>query len=259
MTEIITDLEVLATPAEPLKFIAEDGLDRTEGDEIVNKLLEVMNKYPEILALNAPQLGINKRIFGIRFNDEIKVFIDPIILKKSNYVIAPETFVSMPGKEILISRPEELTVVYNTAEYKYEENKLLGPAARLFDQQCQALDGVLPDALGLVSDVETDGSLADLSDDEIKELIEFYKQFVQVKTDAIKAKIAEEPELDADYRKLAFSEKVVNGKAAFVTEDKKPTSAAAKKAVMFSGKAAATQEKIARKANLKQFLGRKGK
>jgi hypothetical protein len=29
----------------------------------------------------------------------------------------------MPGKEILITRPEELTVVYYTEDFKYEENK----------------------------------------------------------------------------------------------------------------------------------------
>ena len=39
----------------------------------------------------------------------------------------------MPGKEI-IARPEEITVVYYTDDFKYEENKLVGPAAAIFDQ-----------------------------------------------------------------------------------------------------------------------------
>ena len=206
MTEIIYNLDTLRQTAEPLKFISEEGINKDEGNEIIEKLLEVMNTDTSIIALAAPQIGIDKRIFGIRFSDTVKIFIDPIILKKSNYRIAPETFVSMPGKEILINRPEELTVVYYTADFKYEENKLLGPAARLFDQQAQLLDGILPDDLGLVSDVETDGSLADLTEEEIAELVDFYKEYVKVKSEALQQTITEDPELNAEYTKLAFSE-----------------------------------------------------
>ena len=48
----------------------------------------------------------------------------------------------MPGQEILITRPEEITIVYYNDEFKYEENKLLGAAARLFDQSAQLLESL---------------------------------------------------------------------------------------------------------------------
>lgn len=259
MTEIITDLEKLRNPAEPLKFLTETGLDREEGDSILTELLAVMEKHHDVLALAAPQIGINKRIFCIRFNNMIKTFIDPIIIKKANYKIAPEVCVSMPGKEILISRPEELTVVYHTEQYKYEENKLLGAAARLFDQQCQLLDGILPYDLGLVSDVATDGSLADLNEGEINELVEIYKQYVSTKAEALNTKISENSELTDTYKKLKFSEKVVNGKAALVAEDGKQHKKAVHKAVLLTGKNHSDQMKNISKTNLKQFLNKKGK
>ena len=60
-----------------------------------------------------------------------------------------------------------------------EDNKLLGIAARLFDQQYQLLDGVSPADLGLVSDIEQDGSLSELTEEEFNQVIEIYKQFVQ--------------------------------------------------------------------------------
>jgi peptide deformylase len=41
-----------------------------------------MNENANILALAAPQIGHKVRIFGIRFNDTIKVFINPVITKK---------------------------------------------------------------------------------------------------------------------------------------------------------------------------------
>ena len=259
MTEIIYELDTLRQAAEPLKFISDAGINKDEGNEIIEKILEVMNADTSIIALAAPQIGIDKRIFGIRFSDTIKIFIDPIILKKSNYRIAPETFVSMPGKEILINRPEELTVVYYTSEFKYEENKLLGPAARLFDQQAQLLDGILPDDLGLVSDVEADGSLADLDEKEIAELVEFYKEYVKVKSEAVKQTITDDPDLMAEYRKLDFSEKVVNGKAAVVAEDGSQMKQKAQAKAALKVKKIEQAGRAVGKANLKQFLARKGK
>lgn len=259
MENIIINLELLRQAAEPLKFISDEGINKEEGNEIIEKLLEVMNSDTSIIALAAPQIGIDKRIFGIRFSDTIKIFIDPIILKKGNYRIAPETFASMPGKEILINRPEELTVVYYTSEFKYEENKLLGPAARLFDQQAQLLDGILPDDLGLVSDVATDGSLADLTEEEIAELVDFYKEYIKVKSEAVKQTITEDPELQAEYNKLAFSEKVVNGKAAVVAEDGSQMKQKAQAKAALKVKKIEQADKAIGKANLKQFLARKGK
>jgi peptide deformylase len=259
MENIIINLELLRQAAEPLKFISDEGINKDEGNEIIEKLLEVMNSDVSIIALAAPQIGIDKRIFGIRFSDTIKIFIDPIILKKGNYRIAPETFASMPGKEILINRPEELTVVYYTSEFKYEENKLLGPAARLFDQQAQLLDGILPDDLGLVSDVETDGSLADLNEAEITELVDFYKEYIKIKSEAVKQTITEDPELQAEYNKLAFSEKVVNGKAAVVAEDGSQMKQKAQAKAALKVKKIEQADKAIGKANLKQFLARKGK
>ena len=261
MTEIITNLETLRQAAEPLKFISEAGLDKTEGETIIKQLHELMETDKTILTLAAPQIGVNKRIFCIRFEDTIKTFIDPIITKKSNYKIAPETFISMPGKEILISRPEEVTVVYYTADFKYEENKLLGAASRLFDQQAQLLDGVLPDDLGLVSDVELDGSLADLSEEEIAELVDFYKEYVKVKTEAAQKAIEDDTDLQDSYRKLNFAEKVVNGQAAVIADEQgiHDMKQRAKAKAALKIKKIDTIEKANNKQQLKQFLNRKGK
>lgn len=259
MVEIIKDLDILRQPAKPLEFISETGIQSEEGKEIIDKLMAVITEDPNLLTLAAPQIGIDKRIFCIRFEDTIKTFIDPIITKKGNFRIAPEIFNSMPGKEILINRPEELTVVYYTAEFKYEENKLLGAAARLFDQQAQLLDGILPDVLGLVSDVATDGSLADLSETEINELVELYKKYVQVKMEAVKATIDKDPELAAEYKRLEFSEKVVNGKAALVAGDGSDIKQRAQTKAMLRNKAISNAERIQNKQKLNQFLKRKGK
>ena len=260
MTKIITDLEKLMTAASPLQFLTDIGVEKEEGNAIISQIKEVMEADKTVLALSAPQLGIDSRIFCIRFNDQIKTFINPIVTKKSKYEIKPESFVSMPGKEILITRPEELTVVYYTDEYKYEENKLLGAAARLFDQQCQLLDGVTPAELGLVSDVEGDGSLADLTEEEVTQVVEIYKQFIKAKTEGLRAQIKDDPEVEKAYKQLQFTEKVINGEA-FVIEDEQTAKnrKAAQKMAATSMREMAKMEKQYNNAQRKQFLRRKGK
>jgi peptide deformylase len=259
MVEIIKDLEKLTTPATPLQFLTDQGVEKEEGLEIIGKIKEAMDADSTILALAAPQIGIDSRIFCIRFDDQIKTFINPIVTKKSKYEIKPETFASMPGKEILITRPEELTVVYYTEEFKYEENKLLGAAARLFDQHCQLLDGVTPAELGLVSDVETDGSLADLSDEEIAQVTDIYKQFIKAKSAALQSEIEKDPELEKAYKQLKFTEKVITGEALVISDEDENRHKAANKLATKSMMQQAKLEKAENTANLKQFLRRKGK
>ena len=214
---IITDLELLQKPAEPLQFLTDAGTNREEGDEIVAKLKDTIEKE-NLRTLAAPQIGINKRIFCIKFDDQIKTFINPIITEKSGSILGVETFNSMPGKEILIARPEEITVVYYTDDFKYEDNKLLGQAARIFDQQAQLLDGILPDAFGLISDIEQDGSLQDLTEEEFNELVDIYKQFIAAKTKAYKDVLSEEEKVV--YNKLRFDEDVINGRSEVVEDDR---------------------------------------
>lgn len=206
----ITDIE----PASPLEFITDSGMSdeaMQEGKSIIAELKEVLNANTNLFALAAPQIGINKRIFCIKFNDSIKAFINPIISKKTGNIIGPETCASLPGKEILISRPEEITVVYYNEDFKYEDNKLLGIAARLFDQQYQLLDGVSPADLGLVSDIEQDGSISELTEEEFNQVIEIYKQFVQAKAKALKEELSGS-ELNKNYKMLKFTEDVINGR-----------------------------------------------
>jgi len=255
--KIITDIEKLKSASEPLEFLTEKGIEKEEGDEIITKLKNYLTKEKGAVAVAAPQLGINKRIFCMKFQDAIKTFINPIITKKSKYVIQPETCSSMPGKEILISRPEEITMVYYTDEYKYEENKLIGVAARLFDQSCQLLDGITPDQLGLVSDIEEDGTLWDLTDDEMSQIKEIYKQFIETKQKTYAKKIEGNEELAKQFKQLQFSEKVINGDAAVV--GKSPNSKKGQAVAALSLKRSRQAGHLANRADRVHFINQKRK
>lgn len=144
MKQIITDLTFLSAPSTKLEFVDDTGIHKEEGLEIVSQIKEVMEADETILALSAPQIGIRKRIICIRFGKEIKTFINPIIKTKGAQIISFETNASMPNKEIAIKRSKEIDVAYYTDEFKYEDNKFLNSAARVFEQQYQLLDGIIP-------------------------------------------------------------------------------------------------------------------
>lgn len=258
MEKIITDIDVLCMPSEPLEFLTEQGAQKEEGNEIINKIKEVMEANQDLLALAAPQIGINKRIFCLRFNDQIKTFINPIITKKKGIKIVVETCASMPGKEIVIGRPEEVTVVYYSDEFNYEDNKLVGAAASLFDQQAQILDGVLPSELGLVSDIEEDGKIeeADLAD-----IIPFYKDtFLPARLASVNASIETDEETKKALTQLKFTEGVINGRIAVLEpEEETAKRAKAKKAADNAIRSANLSEKATQKAEFKNFVKRASK
>ena len=210
MKRIVTDIKKLSIASEPLKFMSEAGIDKTEGEEIITQLKEVMNAKPHLLALSAPQIGIKKRIFCLRFSDVIKVFIDPIVKQKKGINVVLESCASMPGKEIVIGRPSEISVIYYNEEFKYEDNKLVGVAAGLFDQQVQLLDGILPSELGLVSDIKEDGKI---QEDELPDIAKFYKEtFLPARIEEHLKIINENEETQKAYKNLQFTESVVNGR-----------------------------------------------
>ena len=258
MESIIYDIDVLATPAEPLTFLSEEGAKTEEGEEIINKIKEVMNANTELLALSAPQIGINKRIFCLRFNDQIKTFINPIITKKNGLNITVETCASMPGKEIVIGRPEEITVVYYNDEFNYEDNKLIGVGASLFDQQAQILDGILPSELGLVSDIVEDGKIEEA---DLAEIIPFYRDtFLPSKLDGLKQAINADEETTKIFNQLKFTEGVINGRIAVVeSEEETDKRAKAKKAANKALLSAGAAEKATQKAEFKKFVNKVSK
>lgn len=253
MENIIVDLEQLRQAAEPLTFLTESGAKTEEGKEIIAKLTEVMEANPDIPALAAPQIGINKRIFCLRFSDQLKFFINPIITKKKGLTIALETCASMPKKEIVVGRPEEITVVYYNANFDYEDNKLIGIAAGLFDQQAQVLDGVFPDELGLVSDIEADGKI---TEDDLEEIIKFYKDtFLPARLEMLNTAISSDEDTAKDFRALKFTEGVINGRITVVepestSKNRKKAKQVANKSIMNMSKA----EKITQKLNFNSYI-----
>lgn len=210
------DLDDPLEISEPIILFNDTGLVKDEAQVIIDQLDEIFKENATLLALAAPQIGINKRIFGLRFNEGIKYFINPVITKKIGLSISIETCAGFEDREFLVGRPKEIQLVYYNKDFAYEDNKLLDYSAALVDQMCQLFDGVLPTDIGLVSTVSLDGSFEDLTDDEKQEAISLWKQFISIKTQKYKEKINQNVEDVKIYKTLLLAEDIINDRTKLV-------------------------------------------
>lgn len=86
--DLVDDVVSLRNKSTPLDLSDVDKLK-----EISNVLIEYLNKTPEAFGISGVQLGINKTIFAIRFKDNIKVFINPVLV----FPVKKQTFISFEG------------------------------------------------------------------------------------------------------------------------------------------------------------------
>ncbi len=149
MEELIRDISKLSVPSEPILVLDENklGFDpegTAEFDDAKEKLIKTLEERKDLLSVSAPQLGINKRIFAIRFNDKIKIFLNPLVTNiSSDKIVNFEPYLDT-DKFVYICRPKEIKIIYYNEDLKYEDNQLLNEVACEFMRQYNLLDGIIP-------------------------------------------------------------------------------------------------------------------
>lgn len=110
--------------------------------KIVNDLKDTLKANKDLFALAAPQIGVNARIFCIRFADgEIKSFVNPMITKIQNKCLMIEKDICN-NKEYMIQRPDRIMVGYQSPSGKVETDvSLKNPIAAIFDYMIDVIDG----------------------------------------------------------------------------------------------------------------------
>lgn len=117
---------------------------------IISELKETLYSNPNLTVLAAPQLGKPFRVFCMKFaGGDIRTFINPMIMTTKGLHLSREVCPSIPGKEFIIPRNDEITVAYQTPVGNNESNLFKGAPAEMFQQMVHLLDGVLIDDFGL--------------------------------------------------------------------------------------------------------------
>ena len=174
-----------------------------EAREIISEIKKTMREKG-LTSLSAPAIGYSRRIFCIDFKDkEIKTFINPIIVNAKGIQLSREKCTSIPGKEYVRPRNNEIDVMFQNPLAKPISRKLIGLAAIVFQHEMDHIDGLLLSDVGLEIDEQFDNA----TEEERQEVIEAYLDALDLRQKEINQEIQEDKELKQidDARKFMTS------------------------------------------------------
>ena len=190
---------------------------RKEGNAVRQTVLTLKKKIREnnLTALSAPAIGINKRIFVINFNGDLRSFVNPIITKCEGIELSREECSSLPGKTYVRPRNGTVVAAYQTPLGKIESRKFMGKAATVFQHEIDHLEGVLLSDIAL----EIDEAFDSAPEEERFAVINAYLDSLDMKQKQLEAEIEADPELKQANDAINFMQSVSKGETKIVLEN----------------------------------------
>ena len=174
--------------------------------EIISALKHTI-ELNNIVSLSAPAIGYDKRIFCIKFDTEIKTFINPVIIQSKGIQLSREICTSIPGKTFIRPRNNDITVIYQKPSGPSESRQLVGLTAIVFQHELDHLEGLLLSDIGL----EIDDDFEKASDEEKEEVINYYLDSLDLKRKELEDEIQSNEELKQLSEGIKFMESVYKG------------------------------------------------
>ena len=179
--------------------------------EIISNIKKTMKKN-NLVSLSAPAIGYNKRVFCLDFSDnEIKTFINPVIVNKTELKLAREICSSLPNKEYILPRHYEVDIIYETPTGKIKTNKFKDVASYVVQHELDHLEGVTLEDIGLEVDEDFDSA----TEDERQEIITMYLESLERRQKILDEEINNDEELSVVSDRLKFTEALASGKITF--------------------------------------------
>jgi len=110
--------------------------------ELIDNMIDSM-EAAEGIGLAAPQIGILQRVIVVKIEDDLKVTINPILIKENGESMAEEGCLSVPDRRGLVKRPEEIIIEGLNEEGEKVKYELEGLKARAFLHEIDHLNGIL--------------------------------------------------------------------------------------------------------------------
>lgn len=191
-----------------------DDVNPIDAQQTVKELTAKLNKYKDLYALSAPQIGIKERVICIKFNDGvIKEYINPMVLESEGLHLVRERDISIPEKEFICPRPNKIHVRYQLSSAKPEENILKGVVAEVFDRMMQYLQGVTLEDFGL----EIIDGFDSATKKEQQEIISMYLESLKKREEILNDNIEHDKDAKELRDAIRFMEAVDRGEVQFDT------------------------------------------
>ena len=201
--EIITDYDILSERCDEFDLAKKNK----DVQNIVLHLKNTIRANEGMLGLSANQIGFDRRIVVLNFNNDLRTFINPIITRVDGYELSRETCHSIPGKTFIRMRNSRVWVTYQTPLGKIESVELNGVAAKVMQHHIDHLEGLLLSDVSLEIDEDFDNA----TEEERVEVLKAYLESL----DMTSQELTSEVESDEEGKKLAdaikFMESVRKG------------------------------------------------
>lgn len=187
------------------------------ASKIVNDLKDTMKANKDLMALAAPQIGVDARIFCIRFSDgEIKAYINPMITKIQGKFLMIEKDICS-DKEYMIQRPERILVTYQKPSGAVDADiSFKNPVSAIFEQMVDILDGTLLDKYEVLG-LEIDDKYYRAPQEQKDELHNWYlTSFVPSRLEELNKLAEKDEEIKQTRDAISFMTSVVNGETEVV-------------------------------------------
>ena len=133
--KVVTDLNILHRKSKSI-FLK-------EGEPYYNAIIQFL-KNTNAAGIAAVQLNLPVRVFGTKFLNNIKCYINPLLLKKHDEYEVVEGCLSIPNKEFKVKRHYYITVEDNL----HGEQILEGVEAQIWQHEFDHLKGILISDIG---------------------------------------------------------------------------------------------------------------
>lgn len=208
--EYITNIDELSDSSLEVDF----DTDKKRISEIVEKLKYRISK-DNLIAISAPQIGEKVRIFCIRFTtkqngktfDKVHTFVNPVIVGMKGFVLDREKDISLPDREFIIARNNDINVMFQTEKGESVEHKFSGKIAAFIQLMVDHLDGILLTDMGL----EIDHLFDEATDEERNELLKAYTEWIESYQKKLTSDIEEDKELSSMNDAIKFIQSVRSG------------------------------------------------
>ncbi len=139
---IITDESVLRKKCENIT-----SENQKLAIECIDKLKHILSSLDHAVGLAAPQLGYNLKIFCMKYNNDILVVVNPVILKiikPTKYLATSyEGCLSIPNKSYITIRHTKIQVRFQDENFKWQEKTFKNFDAYIFQHEYDHINGVL--------------------------------------------------------------------------------------------------------------------
>lgn len=113
-----------------------------QTEELIENMIDSM-EAAEGIGLAAPQIGILQRVIVVKIEDDLKITINPVLIKEKGEAMAEEGCLSVPDQRGLVKRPEEITIEGLNEKGEKVKYELEGLKARAFLHEIDHLNGIL--------------------------------------------------------------------------------------------------------------------